>query len=471
MPALDCLSHRFSLQGCETWEGVAVSRNSVVCADYGPLFGALGEAGAMRGAQAPAPAGLSCLSIAHIDTSSEFVAGHFTRPLPPHKSKPLQTKTFRVCAGAALARTPGLKSSRRDVSPQDRPRGKKSKITTCSQSSRNTLKNQLATIRTDAKLWTGALTLPGYTEHLTHSLVKWAFTRWRKRVTARIARKDVLFASICGFYKQELQGRMALHFHLLLAGDSEELVAGAWAWMVDQWIECVLSVPGMPPELVEKSRADMFRVHHFKGTKKKRFEDANFQAIRGNFHSYFAKYLGKDEMAHAAENPIPGRWWGVFNADRLPLGVMKEIELPERVAVYSHREFVKVRQARANDAKHYAMCRKLKMIENGKPTVSRIALLECYKRFKRFGGWVSIDADVPRIFRKIIGHDSNAFLMLCKAHAEGIRLKDLVAPFKFPRPLRYAAVTLTGNAVPEMAVRILQYAGGRALRDRENCPF
>ncbi len=48
----------------------------------------------------------------------------------------------------------------------------------------------------------------------------------------------------------------------------------------------------------------------------------------GDFAGYFAKYLGKNEEAQAARDPIPGRWWGKVNKQNIPWAEMKELELP-----------------------------------------------------------------------------------------------------------------------------------------------
>jgi hypothetical protein len=347
-----------------------------------------------------------------------------------------------------------------------------------SQSSRNTFKNLLATIRTDAILYTMCLSLPGYVEHLNHTLVKNAFLRWKKRLVAKISR-DSRFSSLCGLGKQELQRRLELHFHLLFAGVAPENLDVIWEWCVEQWIACVMDIPGMPPEIVEEETRKMRAVHMFSGTKKEKFQDSNFQLIRGDFHSYFAKYLGKDDEAHIATNPIPGRWWFTFNSEKIPFGELREIEMPERVCVHTHRVARRIRQVRADNARHRALCRKYDMLEDGKPLVSRQALLDCYQRLQSIGGKAALDAwdsggspEIARQVRKMVPHgDSAPLRLLLAAMAAGERLESLLGRFRFPPAMKYSGITLTGKHVPEMMVRILYYAGGRALEDRESTPF
>lgn len=474
-------SGSYSLQGCDeselkgrfsrAWDSKLVRPDAL----FGSELTRWGTSDAAAGRADAARAGAR-LSMAHIDTNSD------SRPetSPFHAASapalPSQSKTFSVYKGGSLARTPGVQNSSRSASSTSPPRGKKQMITRFSPSSRNTFKNKLATVRTDAVLYTMCLSLPGYVEHFTHSLVKMAFLRFMKRLVAKCSR-DALFADVSGFYKQELQSRLALHFHMVLAGITPENHDPVWQWCVDQWIECVMAIPGMPPEIVAEETRKMRDVHLFSGSKSKGFTNSNFQLIRGDFHSYFAKYLGKPEEDHVATSPIPGRWWGSFNSAKIPFAELRQIELPERVAVHSHRVARKIRQVRADNSKHSAICRKFGgMSSDGKtPGVSRQQLERLHREWVAVGGETALDTDLPGVFRRLRAAAGSGLgagiVMFTRASAEGVRLKDLVSGFRFPSSMKYSAVTLTGRHVPAMMLRVLQYAGDRAKQDQLCTPF
>jgi len=412
--------------------------------------------------------GMSRLSMAHNDTNP-FAPE--PKPAPPSKNK-----TFSVYKRGALSRTPGLANSSTSTNSKTPIRGKKQMITRFSQSSRNTFKNKLATVRTDAVLYTMCLSLPGYVDHFTHPIVKRAFLRFMKRLVAKCHR-DPLFAEVAGFYKQELQSRLALHFHLVFAGITPENHDPVWQWCVDQWIECVMAIPGMPPEIVEEETRKMRDVHLFPGSKSKGFTNSNFQLIRGDFHSYFAKYLGKPEEDHIATSPIPGRWWGSFNSAKIPFAECRSIELPERVAVHSHRVARRIRQVRADNSKHAQMCRKFGgMLPDGRTVgVSRQQLERFHRVWVSLGGESCLDSDLPAVFAKLRAAAGSgmgyALIMFSRAAEDGVRVSTLISRFKFPPSMKYSGITLTGRHVPDMMLRVLQYAGARALVDREQTPF
>lgn len=445
----------FSVQGCDASDGMLSGRARHSFLDD-PLFGSdlcptIRRVAASRVARAAIRR--DRLSLGHIDTISSSV----TRAIP----KPL---VFRVWKGASLGQTPGIPNHGRSSNSQQKPTGKRGKILRQSESSRGNLKFNLAKIVAGVDLYTMCLSLPGHVDHLTHNSVKMAFLRFLKRLTAKISR-DVRFHKVAGLWKQELQKRNALHFHLLFAGVELANLDDVHRWISEQWIECVMLVSGMPSEIVAEETRKMSAVH---------LHPKNFEKIRGNFHAYFAKYLGKDVDAHAAEFPIPGRWWGKFNSEHIPLGELQELVLPARVALHSQRVCRKIRQARADDAKHRALCRKFDMLKDGQPTVSRFALLECYERLQSAGGMVAMNADgTGTTFRKVlgVGRDPAALAMLLKADADGFPLGDLVKGVRFPAAMKFSSVRLTGSHVPAMMKRILQWSGGRALIDREQTPF
>jgi len=391
--------------------------------------------------------------------------GHNDTVLPPKAVKPAKVPLFKVWRGAALAEIPGIPNRGHSSTQFERVKSKRGKILSMSEGSRRRLQAELAKIRTDVELYFTCLSAPGWTEHLTHATVKLAFIRLMKRLTAKAAR-DSRFRSLAGFWKQELQKRNMLHFHVLFSGVTLEDSAFVHAWVMGQWVECILDVPGMPPEIVLEEKRKMLAVH---------LHDSNWEKVRANFHAYFAKYLGKDVEAHAAEFPIPGRWWGKFNEVHIPWGKLCEVPAPDSVTKHAQRVARKVRQARADNARHRALCRKYDMLQDGQPMVSRFALLECYRRLQAVGGLdallVSGGCGSPLSFALFVNGDSTPFRLLFAAHVAGERMESLLGGYKFPAAMKYSAVRLTGGHVPDMVVRILQYAGARALIDREQTPF
>lgn len=463
MPAVLRQQSAYSLQGCERGEfsSVPVSRASrraetergnllaMLLPASRPLAGVAARSAPPRGGE-----GAACLSIGHNDTFQ-----------PSSAPKVAKIPTFRIWRGASLGETPGIPNHGHSSSGRQDVQSKRGKILNFSEGSRRNLQAAMAKIRHGVDLYTGCLSAPGYADHLSHPLMKAAFLRFGKRLTAKSAR-DSRFRSVAGFWKQELQKRNMLHFHLVLAGVAENDVAVVQRWIMEQWVECVFSIPGMPPEIVREERLKMEMVH---------FHSSNFEKVRGNFQSYFAKYLGKDVEAHAAENPIPGRWWGVFNGPSIPLGKLQELPLPSRVAVHAQRVARKIRQARADNARHRALCRKFDMIENGQPLVSRQSLLRCYQSLQSVGGFSALVAweagECPAVRKLVVNGDTAPFRLLLAAHVAGVRLEGLLGRFKFPPAMKFSSVRLTGSHVPEMMLRIIQHAGARALIDRECAPF
>lgn len=463
MPALRSLPDRFSVQGCERSEGAKVpSKRRKGAQGAGDAFGlplfTSKRAGGVRvdaraSVRRPSPAA-GRLSIGHNDTK-----------LPSSAAKPAKVPTFRIWRGASLGETPGIPNHGPSAGNVREVESKRGKILTFSESSRRNLQTSLAKVRNDIELWTCCLSGPGYSEHLTHKGMKHAFLRFMKRLTAKASR-DSRFREVAGFWKQELQKRNVLHFHLTFAGIAPNDVAIVRHWVMEQWVECVMMIPGMPQEIARDEEFKMLMVHG---------HESNFERVRGNFHAYFAKYLGKDVEAHAAENPIPGRWWGKFNSSRIPMGRLQELALPSRVAVHNHRQMRRIRQARADNARHRGICRKYDFLVDGQPAVSRAALLRCYNTLQSFGGLDALDAwdagVCPAVRKLIVNGDAAPFRMLLAIMNSGDRVESVLGGFKFPAAMKFAPVRLTGAHVPEMMVRLLQYAGQRALDDRERFPF
>ena len=441
MPSLKCLPDVFSLQGCAVAEGVVVPRKRRVKRSgdaFGtPLFSQRGSPDAPSG-RAGVPREGDRLSIGHNDTILP------SKPTPP---------TFRMWKGASLAEVPGIPNHGPCRTNQLRAVGKRGKVLSFSEASRRNLQVALAKVRTDAELYTFCLSACGYVEHLTHASVKSAFLQFMKRLTAKSSR-DPRFRTASGLWKQEIQGRRVLHFHVVLAGVLPVDLAHVHAWICAQWIDCIMAVPGMPSDLQAEEIRKMRCVHLFEGKGGLLDRKSALQKIVGNFQAYFAKYLGKDEKNIAANDIIPGRWWGRFNGAHLPTGKLCELVLPPRVNVHAQRIARKIRQKRANAAKHRAVCQQWGFVTGEaqtEPTLSEFGLLG--KRGRIFRHIVDSGEYTPAEFEKWGG----------KVPKFG--------PYRFAAPMKFSTVRLTGAHVPDMMVRVLQYAGARALVDRERTPF
>jgi hypothetical protein len=220
----------------------------------------------------------------------------------------------------------------------DEPPPLRGTITDFSDKSRRRLQRELATRRRDALSYTMALTLPGDFSHLPAETVIAHFRVLQRRFTRTWASKGVSLD-----WKRELQKRMALHYHLLLYGlDDSELRESVRGWFVSQWNSLCCS--GMSDQEREKHRWWHAR-------------DENLQQVK-DIAGYFAKYLGKEEDASGA---LPGRWWGSWNKDALPISETEEVALPSKALAMIRRIARKLRQNRANEAKHQAIVKKLEI--------------------------------------------------------------------------------------------------------------
>ena len=471
MPALKSLPEKFSLQGCEASEGVFLPRKRRKARGddaFGSELFSFRPASRTGVARRDVGSEAGRLSLGHNDTAPKLSSKNDAFPL----SIPTP-KMARVYPGAALGEVPGIPNHGPSFC-HARPTSKRGKILSFSESSRRNLQTLLAKIKTSAALWTMCLSLPGYCAHFGHHSVKVAFLRFCKMFTAMVAR-DGRFAEVGALWKQELQQRNMLHFHLIFSGITDNNRDFVWSWCVDNWVRCVMDIPGMPPAILASEVSKMRGVHLFEGTKHKGYRDSNFQKIRGNFHSYFAKYLGKDVEARCAETPIPGRWWGQLNSALVPYAPKRELLVPDRVAVHAQRVARKIRQARADNAKHASLCRRFGGLEidGVTPGVSRQQLQLFYREWIKFGGDPALDDPVALSrLRFVCGSGMGyAMVMFHNAIAQSVPLKSLLAGFRFPRAMKFSGVRLIGAHVPEMVVRVLFYAGGRALVDRDISPF
>lgn len=168
--------------------------------------------------------------------------------------------------------------------------------------------------------------------------------------------------------------------------------------------------------------------------------------VRGNMASYFAKYLGKDEEElHAF---IPGRWWGKVNQKALPLSKCSELELPLRVAIIAHRIARKIKQKRADEARHLMISKKCGLMDfKGNPTHSQFRVLA----MKNGHAATPLEAAIVCHIPKLKGHRWG------KANFKGTA--------------KFAAVNLISNTSPKTALQIAEHVGERFAAWRATNPF
>lgn len=410
--------------------------------DHLPLFD-LARRSAVEGERMPRPAGRrrplgeeAPLSMGHISSNSENIGQN-------RKPKPSQT-AVRLWAKGSRCDFPGIESSnpRLKHSPPAK-RVARGKIETFSESSRRNLKLTVHTITFEALAYTMALTLPGCTEEISGAYAKERFIVLCNRMTA--SRIEAI-KSIGMMWKQELQERGAVHFHLVLYGVTEETRRPVQRWIADQWNEliCVRSSA--------EDRAKHLWWHLRDGsTRSGKYtpKEDNMQEIR-DFAGYFAKYLGKNEKAQAALDPIPGRWWGKVNKQNIPWAEMKELDLPLRMRIHCQRIARKLRQKKADAAKFHSIMRELDLVrlsgpDKGQPIFSQF-LLTCGQGRKG----------------TTAGNNLRMFFAM-----EGKRFGRV----RFPAAIKFSAVKLTGKSAVATGKRILEYARDRYRHDLENCPF
>jgi hypothetical protein len=363
----------------------------------------------------------------------------------PDKPSP---RVFKVWKKGARADFPGIPNEG-GKGNQNPPSGAvRGDVLTFSRASRLNLMRTLATVETAAVGYTMALTLPGRFEHLSRAFVKRCFLRLCDQFTAKAA-KDPDFREVSFFWKQELQKRGAIHFHLLLYGitnyDERSNLWKVQKWIAHKWNELV--AVGISEE--ERHQHLAWHRHH-----------SNFDKV-ANIHGYFAKYLGKDEADLVADEAIPGRWWGRVNSKAIPFAVCSDLELPPQMAVYSQRIARRIRQKRADAAKHRAQMKKINFVDcDGNPTISQFGLLIGLQRK------TLRESDE----RGLIAH---AAVLAGKHHRHSDGYSDPVrfGRFALSKRMRFAGVKLVGVDAPALSLRILRYAGERFREWLGNRPF
>jgi hypothetical protein len=359
------------------------------------------------------------------------------------KPKPSQT-SVRIWAKGSRCDFPGIEASNQRVihspPPKRVPRGK---IETLSESSRRNLKLILHTITFEALAYTMALTLPGCTDGISGAYAKSCFIKLCNRMTASRISSIRLIGMM---WKQELQRRGEIHFHLVLYGVNEETRRIVQRWIAEQWNELICANSSA------EERAKHLWWHLRDGsTRSGRYDPKadNMQEIR-NFAGYFAKYLGKDEKAQAAREPIPGRWWGKVNNQNVPWAEMREQELPLRMRIHCQRIARKIRQKKADAAKHQSIMREMGLVRLSGPDKGQ----PIYSQFFLTCGQGRKGTDSGNMLRKIFEIESKS-----------------LGRVRFPAAIKFSAVKLTGKSAVSTGKRILEYARDRYRDDLENCPF
>ncbi len=373
--------------------------------------------------------------------------GHIPYPSESQCLARTESDMFRVWLGGSTAEFPAIPSDDPRMSvPQRRTDSKRGRIHEFSAAARRRLQHMLATITFATPAYTMALTLPGDLSCLSHAVVKHRFLRLLDAI--HTARPDFM-CSVGLLWKQELQTRGALHFHLLLYGVTEETRRDVQRWVAERW--CALVASYCSADERAKHLWWHLRDGHDgkrRGARSSRYDSGqdNMQAVR-NFAGYFSKYLGKDEASPIAAEPIPGQWWGCICRTRIPWADMREIALPVRMRIHMQRIARKVRQKRADAAKHAAVCRKsgLSWAESGVPLASQFDLT-CGRHRK--------GTELGDCYRAV-------------AAKQGLRF----GRYAFPPSLKYSTVRLIGEHVPELARRISEYAVSRFRHELANTPF
>jgi len=196
-------------------------------------------------------------------------------------------------------------------------RAKRSAVTLFSRSSRVRLLQKMATIKSKG-LQSVFLTLT-YGQEFPHP------REAKRHLDNFLKRIKRAYKNVSGFWRLEFQERGAPHFHLLLFG----LPFVPYVWFSETWWGVVGDV--YADHSGEKIRAPFTRM----------------EALKSHSHAsrYIAKYVAKADGADNGFNvasyltedgaflhPVTGedggsvgRWWGVFNADALPLADLVEI--------------------------------------------------------------------------------------------------------------------------------------------------
>lgn len=184
--------------------------------------------------------------------------------------------------------------------------GCRSVVSGFSASSRRRLMQQLAKVRRDAVPIFLTLTYPN----------EWPLSpqEWKRHLHNFRRRFVRAYPQVSMIWKLEPQRRGAPHFHLFVFG-IDTIEVGFRQWLSETWYQVVAS--GDEKHLRAGTRVEYLR------------------NIRGAF-SYAAKYMGK-AVENREEWERPGRFWGVYGRDNLPVGVVFDVPLSWLEATDLHR--------------------------------------------------------------------------------------------------------------------------------------
>jgi len=172
----------------------------------------------------------------------------------------------------------------------------------------------------------------------------------------------------------------------------------------------------------------------------------NFEKVRD--FTYFTKYTGKDEDA-PLHSPIPGKWWGRFNAHNIPISAKLEVGLTPSELIHAQRIARKIRQKRMDEMKHRQTCRAVGLVDDqGSPTVSSF--------------YLSVKA--PRL-RSIVPASTYHEIAAMNGHRFGRFVFD--PTFR----INECSVTLSGRTAPATVLRIIQHVQSREVDDFGDLPY
>jgi len=162
-----------------------------------------------------------------------------------------------------------------------------------------------------------------------------ALIRWKRRANR-------YFPEIGGFWKIEPQKRSALHAHIIIFPNEDfGMMEQFREWAFVAWNKLVGG---------DETHLKLHREGFRKGT-------SNWIELTGSqFALYFSKYIGKE--IEESEVKRTGRWWGMFNATRIPFGEEKIVELAPRQQVRINRWARKLREKKAHNATMSLITRK-----------------------------------------------------------------------------------------------------------------
>ncbi len=211
----------------------------------------------------------------------------------------------------------GHKEPVENVDDDEQDKAKRGKITGFSRKSRKRMIQELSKVRRDNLPIMVTLTYPGEYSHDPKT--------WKNDLDNFLRRLARKFKNASGVWKLEPQKRGAPHFHLFVwgAGYAELL-----SWVSLAWFQVVKS-------------GDIR--HLYAGTRVEKVK-----SLSGS-RWYASKYLGKEIDEEGWE--YPGRWWGIFQREKLPYGEFVNVEVTQEKAVEFIRYMRRFAHIRSRDYK------------------------------------------------------------------------------------------------------------------------